>query len=307
MNVFFVFAAIAALLASSSAKPTLPNIVQLAESVPDLSILVQAVVAAGLADTLSTAELTVFAPTNEAFEALGPVLAQLLLPQNKAELVEILTYHVAAGQVLARQLRNGETIPTVEGSNVTAHITADGAFINGAQVIKADVLASNGVVHIINRVILPAPAPGNQTIVQIAQAVPDLSTLVTAVIAGDLVSVLSGPGPFTVFAPTNEAFAKLGPLVPQLLKPANKAELVKILTYHVVSGRAFSTDIFNGEAVPTVQGENVIVTVGAQGIFINKSQVIKADVDASNGVVHVIDTVLIPPTELEALLARVTL
>lgn len=288
--------AVAAVIASASARPLLPNIVELAESVPDLSILVKAVVAAGLVDTLSgPGPFTVFAPTNEAFEALGSAtLNNLLNPANKGLLTEILTYHVVAARALSTDLHNGESIPTVEGQNVTAHVVSQGVFIDGAQVVKADVLASNGVVHIIDRVILPAPAPGNLTIVQLAQSVPTLSTLVKAVVAAGLADTLSGPGPFTVFAPTDAAFAKLGNLLPQLLEPQNKAKLVKILTYHVVSGRAFSTDIYNGEQVPTVEGETVAVSINAQGVFINKAQVIQADVNASNGVVHVVDTVLIP-------------
>merc|ERR1712157_271368 len=136
---------------------------------------------------------------------------------------------------------------------------------------------------------------GRQNIVQLAQATDALSTLVAAVVAADLVDTLSGDGPFTVFAPTNDAFAALGSTVDDLLKPENKADLVKILTYHVVPGTALSTDLTEG-VLPTVQGETVEVTLDP--IAINGAGVAIPDVLATNGVVHVIDAVLLPPEGL---------
>merc|ERR1712157_259375 len=136
---------------------------------------------------------------------------------------------------------------------------------------------------------------GRQNIVQLAQATDALSTLVAAVIAADLVDTLSGDGPFTVFAPTNEAFAALGSTVDDLLKPENKAALTNILLYHVVPGTALSTDLTEG-VLPTVQGETVEVTLDP--IAINGAGVAIPDVLATNGVVHVIDAVLLPPEGL---------
>ena len=147
-----------------------------------------------------------------------------------------------------------------------------------------------------------APAP-NDNIVQLAAATADLSTLVTAVKAGGLVDTLSGTGPFTVFAPTNEAFAKLPKAtLDYLLAPANKAKLVDVLTYHVAAGSVHAADLTNGEKITTVEGKQVEARIfGSKGeyVFINNARVTTADVDASNGVVHIIDTVLIPP-EIEA-------
>jgi transforming growth factor-beta-induced protein len=281
------------------------NIVQLAESDKDLSTLVTAVAAGGLVSVLeSPGPFTVFAPTNEAFAALpAGVLAKLLEPANKAELVAILTYHVVAGAAKSGDLYDRESIKTVEGGNVTVYIPLGSVYINYAQVITANLMATNGVVHIIDRVLLPPALAAKYgvessglNIVQLAESDKDLSTLVTAVAAGGLVSVLESPGPFTVFAPTNEAFAALpAGVLAKLLEPANKAELVAILTYHVVSGAAKSTDLYDRESIKTVQGGNVTVYEPLGSVFINYAQVITANLMATNGVVHIIDKVLLPP------------
>jgi uncharacterized surface protein with fasciclin (FAS1) repeats len=152
---------------------------------------------------------------------------------------------------------------------------------------------------------LPAPPPA-PNIVELAGTVPDLSTLVTALKAADLVTTLEGAGPFTVFAPTNEAFAALPKgVLANLLKPENKAELVRVLTYHVVAAKVLSTQLSNKEQITTVEGQNVTAFVtrffGKTKISIQdgqngRAQVIKADVEASNGVVHIINEVLLPPT-----------
>merc|ERR1712100_794607 len=159
------------------------------------------------------------------------------------------------------------------------------------------------VVHIIDSVLIPpamqAEITASQNIVQLASATADLSTLVAAVKAGGLVDTLSSTGPFTVFAPTNEAFAKLPKqTLDFLLKPENKAKLVDILTYHVASGSVHAADLKNGEKIKTVEGKQVEARIFGSGknsyVFINNARVTTADVDASNGVVHIIDSVLIP-------------
>jgi transforming growth factor-beta-induced protein len=285
------------------------DIVALAQCFEALSTLVTAVVAGGLVDTLKgPGPFTVFAPTNKAFAALPDgTLASLLKPENKAQLADILTYHVLPAKVLSTDLKNGETAKTVEGKSVAVRIERffgrEIIEVNRARVIEADVLACNGVVHVIDAVLLPPttptppPAPACKDIVALAQSVKDLSTLVTAVVAGGLVDTLKGPGPFTVFAPTNEAFAALpnGTLV-TLLKPENKAQLDDILTYHVLPAKVLSTDLKNGETAKTVEGKSVTVHISPSGIKINSAPVQQADVLACNGVVHVIGAVLIPPT-----------
>jgi uncharacterized surface protein with fasciclin (FAS1) repeats len=132
------------------------NIVAVAKETPELSILVEAVAAAGLVETLEEpGPYTVFAPTNEAFEALGGKLEELLEPQNKEELAEILTYHVAAGEVASGELENGQMIETVQGEDVEIGIEGEEVTVNGAKVVIPDVAASNGIVHVIDEVLIP--------------------------------------------------------------------------------------------------------------------------------------------------------
>jgi uncharacterized surface protein with fasciclin (FAS1) repeats len=132
-------------------------------------------------------------------------------------------------------------------------------------------------------------------IVAVAQETPDLSTLVEAVVAAELVETLEEPGPYTVFAPTNEAFEALGGTLETLLEPANQDELAEILTYHVVPGELTSSELSDGQMLETVQGESLEVEVGEAGVTVNGAAVAIPDVEASNGIVHVIDEVLLPP------------
>merc|ERR1712070_1335009 len=201
------------LLPPASLGDAKPNIVELAQSVDDLSTLVAAVVAGDLVETLSSpGPFTVFAPTNDAFGHLPEgTLDSLLKPENKDQLVDILTYHVLPSQVLSKDLKFFQSVATVEGKNVHVVKTHTGVYVGPSvkelkQVVGADNLASNGVAHIIDGVLLPPASLGDSkpNIVELAQSVDDLSTLVAAVVAGDLVETLSSPGPFTVFAPTNE-------------------------------------------------------------------------------------------------------
>merc|ERR1711957_640212 len=192
------------------------NIVELAESVRGLSTLVTAVVAADLVDTLvSAGPFTVFAPKNEAFSALpAGVVESLLKPENKADLVDLLTYHVLPEEVTSKQLKSFQSVTTVEGKDLKIQKYKDLRLVTRVRVspdgkdfktvTAADNLATNGVVHIIDGVLLPSLVPKGPNIVELAESVKDLSTLVAAVVAGDLVDTLISPGPFTVFAPTNE-------------------------------------------------------------------------------------------------------
>jgi uncharacterized surface protein with fasciclin (FAS1) repeats len=137
----------------------------------------------------------------------------------------------------------------------------------------------------------------SKDIVGLAAGNEDLSTLVTAVKAAGLVETLQGTGPFTVFAPTKAAFAALpAGTLESLLKPENKAKLVSVLTYHVIGAKVMSTDLSNGQKAKTVEGEEVKVSIGSKGVMINDAKVVAADVAASNGVVHVIDKVILPPS-----------
>lgn len=288
----------------------LPTIAALAAADPDLSTLVTALKAADLVDTLSGPGLfSVFAPTNEAFDKLPDgVLANLLKPENKAQLIDLLTYHVALGRHVFVCNDPKEILDTVAGGTITESCHVPGhsvqrKFFYLATGAKGElrfnqkpVSARNGDVYPIDAVLTPRPPVIPKTIVETAVATADLSTLVVALKAADLVDTLSGPGPFTVFAPTNEAFAALPPgTLTTLLLPQNKAKLVDLLTYHVVKGAVKAKDLSNGERVQTVEGKDVNVTVLDTRIEINEAEVVKADVEASNGVVHLINGVLLPP------------
>merc|ERR1740133_451927 len=195
------------------------------------------------------------------------------------------------------------SVQTLEGENVKVSGSGKVINVNEAKGLKADVEASNGVVHVIDTVLsLPKdvmvsapPTPTTKNIVQLAQATPDLSTLVTALVAGGLTGTLSGKGPFTVFAPTNEAFAKIETkALNALLK--NKAQLDKLLEYHVLAANFRMRELMSVKTVKTLEGETLDVTDPGGVIKVNNAKVLTADVAASNGFVHIIDTVLMAPS-----------
>ena len=265
------------------------------------TLLEAAVGAAGLVDALSAeGPLTVFAPTDAAIVALTETLEitadELLALPN---LGDILQYHVVGAEAYSTDLSDGQEIETLLGENVTVSITADGVFINDAQVTVADVAADNGVVHVIDAVLLP-PAPPTNTVVDIIVNSEDHTLLEAAVGAAGLVDALSAEGPFTVFAPTDDAFTALTEALDVTIDELLAYPLLPaVLQYHVVGAEAYSTDLSDGQEIETLLGENVTVSITADGVFINNAQVIVADLAADNGVVHVIDAVLMPELEEE--------
>ena len=190
---------------------------------------------------------------------------------------------------------------TVLGKDVAIKVDMGNVYINEAKVIITDIETSNGVIHVIDAVLLPpadeAAMEEKNTIVDIAVADGRFTTLVAAVTAADLVETLSGEGPFTVFAPTDDAFAALpAGTLDSLLLPENKQALTDILLYHVVSGKVMAADVVTLTSAPTVLGKDVTITVKDGKVFLNDTvQVIITDIEASNGVIHVIDAVLLPP------------
>lgn len=256
-----------------------------------------AVLAAGLDEDLSApGALTVFAPTDEAFSLLPAGTIAALLADPNGLLTEILLYHVVGGVALSGDLSNGQEIVTLNGQSVLVTINQDGVFINDAQVIIADLTADNGVVHVIDAVLNPQETPA--TVVDIIVNSPVHTILEAAVIEAELVGTLSGPGPWTVFAPTDAAFEALPAGVLNDLLADPTGALAEVLTYHVVNAFALSTDLSDGQIITTVNGQTVEVTIDINGnVFINDAQVIIADIIADNGVVHVIDAVLVPTAE----------
>jgi len=270
------------------------TVVDIIVNSPDHTTLETAVIAAGLADDLSgTGPFTVFAPTDAAFSALPATLIAQLLADPTGQLAQILLYHVVAAEAPSSSLSNGQIITTLQGEDVTVTINADGVFINNAQVTTADIMADNGVVHVIDAVLLPPPPPTN-TILDIVVNSAEHNTLEAAVVAAGLQGALSGPGPLTVFAPTDAAFAALPAGVVDALLADPTGALTNVLLYHAVSSVAMSSDLSNGMMITTLQGQDVTVTINADGVFINNARVTTADIMADNGVVHVIDAVLVP-------------
>jgi len=277
------------------------DIVEIAVGNEDFSILVAALQKAELVGALQgEGPFTVFAPTNAAFEkllaSLGITAEDLL---NHPQLKEVLLYHVVSGQVLSTDLSNGMTAPTLSGENIKVDLSS-GVKINSSSVTTADVMATNGVIHIIDSVLVPStfklnPEPAvPATVVDVALSNSDFSILVAALQKADLVSALQGEGPFTVFAPTNAAFEKLlAALNISASDLLNQPDLAKVLLYHVVSGKVMSTDLSNGLEAATLNGEKVKFDLSS-GVKVNQSGVTAADIEAGNGVIHVIDTVLVP-------------
>lgn len=263
---------------------------------PVFTSLVAALTKANLVSALNdkTKTYTVFAPTNDAFAALLTALGVTLNDLSAATLSPILLYHVINGYVPAAAVAAGyvPTLSTAFGKNVSLQISVTGGvkLNNTVNVIATDVVATNGIVHVIDKVLLPP------TVVEIAQQNSLFSTLVLAVIKADLAGTLSGMGPFTVFAPTNEAFAALFTTLGVTgIDALSKAALTPILLAHVVSGNVQSGSLVSG-SVPTLNpAKSLNIVVSSSGVTIDGSiNVIKADVQGKNGVVHVINKVIVP-------------
>jgi uncharacterized surface protein with fasciclin (FAS1) repeats len=281
------------------------DIVTTAVEAGNFTTLAQALEAAGLVETLQgEGPFTVFAPTDEAFAKLPEgTLEDLLKPENKDQLTDILTYHVVEGEVTSDQLEDGQMAMTLQGGELPVSIMGGTVMVGDATVTTPDVRASNGVIHVIDTVLLPpadASAEGaggsaEADIVETAVEAGNFSTLATALESAGLVDTLQTGGPFTVFAPTDEAFAKLPEgTLEDLLKPENKDQLTEILTYHVAEGEVPASALEDGQAIPTLQGGELSVSLGGSGVSIGDASVTTPDVGASNGIIHVIDTVLIP-------------
>ncbi len=268
--------------------PPVTTVVDVIVNSPDHDTLEAAVIAANLAETLSgDGPFTVFAPTDDAFAALPDGTIEALLGDPQGALTDILLYHVLGAQVLSTDLVDGQTAMTLNGDELTVSITNDGVFINNAQVTVADITTDNGVVHVIDAVLIPPTT----TVVDVIVNSPDHNTLETAVLAAGLETALSGDGPFTVFAPTDDAFAAL----PAELLNAPQGLLTNVLLYHVLAAEVLSTDLMDGMTATTLLGADITVSINNDGVFINDAQVTVADIQTDNGVVHVIDAVLIPP------------
>ena len=280
---------------SSSAKGAMASaddIVETAVANGNFDTLVTAVKAAGLVDALKgDGPLTVFAPTDAAFAKLpAGTVEKLLKPENRDALVSILTYHVAPGQLTAKDVLSMDRVKTLNGQRPSISTPHGSAKIDNATIEATDIMVANGVIHVIDEVLLPA----DLNIVETAVEAGSFSTLAAALEAAGLVNALQGDGPFTVFAPTDRAFAKLpAGTVESLLRPENKDQLVAILTYHVIPGQIYSSDVRPGH-VETLEGSNASITRVRGDLRINQATIVNTDIATTNGVIHVIDEVILP-------------
>lgn len=279
-------------LAACDSDPTAPvqelDIVQTAIEAGTFETLVTALQAAGLTSTLQgSGPFTVFAPTDAAFADLPTGTLEALLADTEA-LTEVLLYHVVPGRILAGDLEDGQIVTTAEGRPFRVTLPG-GARVNGVNVIQTDVEATNGVIHAIDAVLIPVEDNVDTAIDA------DFNTLVEAVQAADLEAVLRSAGPFTIFAPTDEAFDALpeGALEDLLNDPE---ALATVLAYHVVAGRLFSSDLSDGMELTTVEGRTVTISLNG-GAQVNAANISAADILTSNGVIHIIDAVLVPEDE----------
>jgi transforming growth factor-beta-induced protein len=256
----------------------------------DYSTLVS-LVPAQLLDALEADELTVFAPTNTAFENIP---AEVLESLTDEEITLIITYHLVAGTIMSGDVPQQGDVETVQGEHILVQ-SGNGVTINGSsEVVDADITASNGVVHGINEVLLPSDirkALGATNIIDTAEEAGGFEILLDAVESAGLKTTLQFLGPFTAFAPSDEAF---GALPDGTLDNLSAEELTSILTYHVVDGAVMSTDLTAQQSVPSLQGDHIFIEVNGEVVINANSSVISADIEATNGVIHAVDAVLFP-------------
>ena len=305
---FMMVVSFAATPNSVAAEEFVPNIMDIAAADDRFDTLETAVKAANLADALAApGSLTVFAPTDDAFAKLPAELINSLLADPSGALTQILLYHVAPGSLGSGDVLGMSAIPTLQGGELGVSLRNGLPYVDDSQIIITDIQAKNGVIHVIDTVLVPdvslpaAPAAEETTpvvtdsIVDIAVADGRFDTLVQAVVAAGLADTLAGPGDFTVFAPTDAAFAALPAGTIDALLADPMGDLTTILLYHVVGDSLSGDQIATDDYIPTLAGLNLTVNRdGSNIIDISGAHIVIRDIQASNGVIHVIDAVLLP-------------
>ncbi len=301
-RLFMIMALGTALVSTTSCKDDDPvaqpqTINDIVNTNADFTILKAAVSKAGLNAALSTGTLTVFAPDDAAFAASGVTLATIN-SLSAADLANILTYHVVAANVTAANVPASDTVKSLQGKNLYASKNANGVFVNGSRVKTADIAAANGTIHVISSMLTPP----TQTIAEIATATPELSLLLTAVVKANLATAVSSAGKYTVFAPTNAAFAAAGFPDAASINAAPDATIAAVVSAHVLGTNVFASDLINAATVSTI-ASGVTLTVGTSPASVKitgsasdvSNIIVPAGVNiiATNGVVHLIDRVLL--------------
>ncbi len=266
------------------------NVVQVAQDAGSFNTLLSALDAAALTGALEgEGPFTVFAPTDDAFAAIDSEVLNDLLSDTEL-LAAVLTYHVVPGRFAASDVVGLDTAPTLNGKAVDISVDGGTVFVDGATVTATDIEASNGIIHVIDRVILPEPIAD---IVQVARGSATFNTLLAALEAADLTGALKGEGPFTVFAPTDDAFAAIDPEVLDDLL-ADTELLAAVLTYHVLPGLFPAENVVTLNEAPTLNGAHLPISVDGSSVMVDDANVIATDIEATNGIVHVIDKVILP-------------
>jgi uncharacterized surface protein with fasciclin (FAS1) repeats len=288
---------------AAQSKGSKKSIYQTAKDAKNFTILTAALDKANLKDVFTNkGKYTVFAPTDAAFKNFlkeNNLTAEQLL--SNPDLPNILKYHVLGKVYSAKdvlKLKDKTNIKTLSGKELVVNKKKNGLFINTSKVIKTDIYASNGVIHVIDKVLVPETVKPKETILTIAQQAGSFTTLIAALEKAHLADVFKKPGEYTVFAPTDEAFAlflKNNNLTAQQLLDSPK--LADVLKYHVIKKEVFSSDlkkIIDKKSFKTLEGGKVTLLKINKKLFVNTAYVTTADIDASNGVVHVINRVLVP-------------
>lgn len=271
------------------------SITQIVSDNADFSILKAAVVKAGLADALAGGTLTVFAPNNAAFTAAG-ISASTVAALPVATLDSILKYHVIGAAVASSAVPASDTVKTLLGLNLYASKNANGVFVNGVKVKTPDLPAANGTIHVIENVLMPP----TKTIEGIAAGNPDFSLLVAAVVRAGLLDAVSAAGKYTVFAPTNAAFAAAGFNTVEDINEAPQDLITEVVKYHVLTTSVFASDLTEGATPTSLEGGTLTVglspapNVKVTGSAASAAAITSANVVATNGVIHIIDKVLMP-------------
>jgi len=268
------------------------NVVETLTAEPTASTLVALINQAGLASALTSSDVTVFAPTDAAF-AKVPAATLAALQGNATALANLLKYHVVSGTVGSSSITDDMLAPSLAGSDIRLNLYPHNSLVtaNGAVISSPDHAADNGMIHYIDSVIMPPTMDMYDTL----KNDPKYSTLMTALATAGLPGHLSGS--HTIFAPTNDAFAKLAPSdLDKLLKESPPIHLVNLLEYHVLDHVVFSEGLFNHEYEGTIDvaHDRVHIRVTADGVMVNNAKVTAADHLATNGVLHEIDHVLVP-------------
>ncbi len=305
----FLFSMSFASASPAAAQTFEPNIMDIAAADDRFDTLEAAVKAAGLADTLASADntFTVFAPTDDAFAALPAGTVESLLADPQGALTDVLLYHVVAGAQNSGAVLASDSLMTLQGTSLDVNLQNGLPYVNNSQIIITDIQAKNGIIHVIDAVLVPtsSPAPAKATeqmekselptIAEIAIADGRFDTLVAALTAADLAGVFLAPGDYTVFAPTDDAFAALPAGTIEALLADPEGLLTTILLYHVVGDSLSRDQIATDDFIPTLEGRSLTVNRdGSNIIDVSGAKLLITDIQASNGVIHVIDTVLVP-------------